>query len=108
MLSDNNVPRDFNILELVKRNMFKSKLKFNHGRRIREEIPGEVAWNQEYVKMINYFGAGYALMAWYGWIADYLHAFQILNVVELSNDGTQYKPLEASLKDAANLSIANT
>ena len=47
-------------------------------------------------------------MAWYGWIADYLHAFQILNVVELSNDGTQYKPLEANLKDAANLSIANT
>ena len=58
--------------------------------------------------MIKYFGAGYALMAWYGWIADYLHACHILNVVELSNDGTHYKPLEANWKDAANLSIANS
>ena len=57
--------------------------------------------------MTNYVGGDYEFMAWYGWIADYLHAFQILNVVELSNDGTPYTPLEANLKDAANLSIAN-
>ena len=45
-------------------------------------------------------------MVWF--ISDYLHAFQIMSVVELSNEEQSYEPLEANLKYASTLSIANT
>ena len=66
-----------------------------------------MTWNQEYVKLMNYCDSDYELMPWYGFVVDYLHAFQILNVVEIPNDGKPYEPLEANLKDASTLSIAN-
>ena len=46
-------------------------------------------------------------MSWCGWIADVLHEFQIPSLVEISNNGQPYKPLEANFQDASNLSIAN-
>ena len=61
----------------------------------------------EYEKMINYFETDYEVMSWHGYIADYLHAFQSLSAVEISNDGSLYNPLEANLKDVSKLSIAN-
>jgi hypothetical protein len=57
--------------------------------------------------MIDYFDTDYEFMQWYGFIAEYLHAFQSISVVELSNDGKVYEPLEANLKDVSTLSIAN-
>ena len=57
--------------------------------------------------MISYFDTDYEFMEWYGFIADYLHAFQIMSVVELSNEKHAYKPLEVNLKDVSKLSIAN-
>ena len=48
------------------------------------------------MKMINYFDTDYEVMQWYGWIADYLHAFQIMSIVELSNEEQAYEPLEAN------------
>ena len=56
---------------------------------------------------MNYCDSDYELMPWYGFVVDYLHAFQSLNVVEIPNDGKPYEPLEANLKDASTLSIAN-
>ena len=51
--------------------------------------------------MINYFESDVDFLQWYGFIADYLHAFQILSAVEISNDGSLYNPLEATLKDVS-------
>ena len=61
----------------------------------------------EYAKMIWYFESDYDFLSWYGYIADYLHAFQILSAVEISNDGALYNRLEANLKDVSKISIAN-
>ena len=55
----------------------------------------------DYANMINYFETDYDFLSWYGYIADYLHAFQLLSAVEISNGGSLYNPLEANLKDVS-------
>ena len=49
------------------------------------------------------FGSDDEFISWYGFIADYLHAFQLLSAVEISNDGSLYNPLEAIFKDVSNI-----
>jgi hypothetical protein len=103
-----DIPADFNILELIKRKIFKHKTILNHGRTFRAtKLNGKFGLNPLYETMINYFETDYEFMSWHGYIADYLHAFQILSVVEISNNEQTYDPLETNLKDVSKLSIAN-
>ena len=81
-----NTPTDFNIDALVKRICL---YQINHGAPLRNELTGP---NPEYQKMINYSDTDYEFMSWYGYIADYVHAVQILRAVEISNDGKSYEP----------------
>jgi hypothetical protein len=94
-----DVPQYFEILDLVKRKIFKYPTMLNHGKTIRPEY-GE---NPVYTKMIHYLDTDYDFMSWYGFVADYIHAFQISSVVEVSNNKQAYEPLEAKLKDASKL-----
>jgi hypothetical protein len=93
------VPQNFNILYLVKSRIFKFNTSINHGRTIRPDF-GE---NPLYTNMITYFDTDYEFLSWYGFVADYIHAFQILNVNEVSNNKQAYGPLETNLKDASKL-----
>ena len=80
------------MLEVIQRNMFKSKIKLQHdGVNMRNETTGR---NPEYNKMINSSDTDYEFMSSHGFIADYLHSFQSLNVVELSNDGNHMSHLK--------------
>ena len=99
-----NTPKDFKISEFVQRMIYKYKIETNHGRKFRHEMTG---LTPEYEKIINYFDTDSEFMSWYGFIADYLHAFKILSAVEISNDESLYNPLEANLKDVSKISIAN-
>jgi methylthioribose-1-phosphate isomerase len=47
-------------------------------------------------------------MSWYGFVQDYIQAFQNKRALGISNDGHQsYDPLESNSKDAPKLSIPN-
>ena len=102
-----NTPESFEILELVKRKIFKYNIHLNHGKNFRHGERGLLDLNPLYDKMISYFDTDYEFMGWYNFIADYLHAFQIMSVVELSNEEQAYEPLEANLRDVSKKSIAN-
>jgi hypothetical protein len=103
-----DIPADFNILEIIKRKIFKHKLLINHGRTFRAtSLNGAFGLNPLYETMINYFETDNEFLQWYGYIAEYLHAFQILSVKELSNEDQPYNPLDADLMDVSKLSIAN-
>jgi hypothetical protein len=98
-----NTTADFEILDLIKRTIFKYHAILNHGKTFRVDY-GE---NLLYTKMINYFDTDYEFLSWYGLVVDYLHAFKSLSVVEVSNNEQSYEPLEANLKDSSKSSIAN-
>jgi hypothetical protein len=98
-----NTPPDFNILDLVKHNIFKYRTILNHGKTFRVDY-GE---NSQYTKMIDYFDTDYEFMSWYGFIAEYLHAFQIMSAVEISTNEQSYEQLSINLQDTRKLSIAN-
>ena len=99
-----NTPKDFKMSDAVNRRIYKYKLITNHGQKIRNVMTGE---DKEYAEMIEHFESDVEFLPWYGFIADYLHAFKILRAVEISNDGSVYNPLEANLKDISKISIAN-
>jgi hypothetical protein len=98
-----NTPADFDILDLVKRKIFKYHTILNHGKTFRVDY-GE---NSLYTQMIEYFDTDYECMSWYGFIAEYLHVFQIMSVVELSNNEQIYNPLETDLMYSSKISITN-
>ena len=103
-----NTPESFEILELVELKSLYYKIHVNHGKNFRDDQRGNIGLNPLYNKLIGYFDTDYEFMQWYGFIADYLHAFQSMSVVELSNEEQAYEPLEANLKDVSNKLIANT
>jgi hypothetical protein len=68
----------------------------------------EKMWNQEYVKLIEFFNTGMEFMSWYGFVQDYIQAFQIKRAFGISNEGHQaYDPLESNSKDGSKLTITN-
>jgi hypothetical protein len=79
----------------------------NHGTTFRDDQRGHFGENPLYNTMIEYFDTDYEFMQWYGFIAEYLHAFQIMSVVELSNNEQIYNPLETDLMDSSKISIIN-
>jgi hypothetical protein len=59
-------------------------------------------WNQEYFKMIEFCNTDMEFMSWYGFVQDYIQAFQIKGDCGISNDGHQLcDPLESNSKDAS-------
>jgi hypothetical protein len=98
-----DVPQNLEISDLVKRIIFKYRTILNHGKTFRPEY-GET---ELCTKMINCFDTDYEFLSWYGFIADYIHAFKSLSVVEISNNKQAYEPLEANLNYSSKLSIAN-
>jgi hypothetical protein len=79
----------------------------NHDRNIRRDDMGLFGANPLYDKMIEYFDTDHEFMSWYGFVADYPHAFQIMSAVELSNNEQSHGPLSINLQDTRKLSIAN-
>ena len=100
-----NTPESFEILELVKLKILNYNDSLSHGKQRYDQ--GDFGLTPLYDKNIKYFGTDYGFMQWYGFIADYLHAFQIMSVVELSNEEQIYEPHEANLKYVSHKSIAN-
>ena len=70
-----NAPRYFKIEARVKRNILNYKLKLHHdGINMRNEMTGA---NLEYYNMINMCDTDYDFLSWWGFVADYLHAFKL-------------------------------